>query len=98
VIIDESGDVVGRITLHGISRGAGHELLVAVAAHSPDVVLTDLTMPGLGGLEALERLRGSAPDVGVIVLTMHEDDESVFAALRAGPGVTWSRAQTPRRS
>jgi DNA-binding NarL/FixJ family response regulator len=64
--------------------GDGHELLVAVAAHSPDVVLTDLTMPGLGGLEALERLRSSAPDVGVIVLTMHEDDESVFAALRAG--------------
>ena len=62
----------------------GHELLVAVAQHTPDVAVTDLTMPGLDGIAAMRRLRDTAPRTGVIALTMHEDDESVFAALRAG--------------
>jgi DNA-binding NarL/FixJ family response regulator len=62
----------------------GHELLASVAQHAPDVAVTDLTMPGLGGIAAMQRLRDTAPGTGVIALTMHEDDESVFAALRAG--------------
>ena len=62
----------------------GRELLAAVNAHRPDVVVTDLDMPGMTGAEAAQSLRRKHPDVSVLVLTMHADDESLFAALRAG--------------
>jgi DNA-binding NarL/FixJ family response regulator len=63
---------------------SGRELLQVVAATSPDVVLTDLAMPDLDGAAATRRLLESHPTVAVLVLTMHDDDESVFTALRAG--------------
>jgi DNA-binding NarL/FixJ family response regulator len=50
----------------------------------PDVVLMDLQMPGGGGLAATARVVEGAPDIAVLVLTMFEDDDSVFAAVRAG--------------
>ena len=50
----------------------------------PDVVVMDLRMPGLGGIGATRRLLELDPAVGVVVLTMFEDDDSVFAAMRAG--------------
>ncbi|MEV4676289.1 MULTISPECIES: response regulator transcription factor [Actinomadura] len=50
----------------------------------PDVVVMDLQMPRLGGVEATRRILAAHPDTGVLVLTMHEDDESVFAAMLAG--------------
>ena len=62
----------------------GQGALDAVAAHQPDVVLMDLAMPGVGGIEATRRLTHGHPDVAVLVLTMSEDDDSLFAALRAG--------------
>lgn len=62
----------------------GAELLEVVRRTAPDVVLTDLAMPGVSGLEAIGRLHAEHPDLPVVVLTMHADDESVFAALRAG--------------
>jgi DNA-binding NarL/FixJ family response regulator len=51
---------------------------------SPDVVLMDLRMPGLDGIEATRRLNRTKPAPAVVVLTMFEDDDSVFAAMRAG--------------
>ena len=62
----------------------GAELLALVARHAPDVVLTDLSMPTLSGTAAIDELTRRRPGVGVLVLTMHEDDVSLFAALRAG--------------
>ncbi len=50
----------------------------------PDVVVMDLHMPGLGGVEAAQRVLEVLPSLGVLVLTMHEDDELVFAAMKAG--------------
>jgi DNA-binding NarL/FixJ family response regulator len=62
----------------------GAEVLTVVAQHRPDVVLMDLRMPGVGGLEATARIRVEQPETAVVVLTMDSDDDSVFAALRAG--------------
>ena len=64
--------------------GDGEQALALVAEVQPAVVLMDLRMPGMGGLEATARLTDQSPDVAVLVLTMDEDDDSVFAALRAG--------------
>jgi DNA-binding NarL/FixJ family response regulator len=62
----------------------GNELLALVAKEHPDVVVTDLSMPNLGGADAVARLREKHPDVATLILTMHSDDTSLFAAMRAG--------------
>ena len=62
----------------------GAEALALVEATLPDVVLMDLRMPQVDGVEATRRIRTEHPDVRVVVLTTYADDESVFAALRAG--------------
>jgi DNA-binding NarL/FixJ family response regulator len=62
----------------------GDEAVAAALDLLPDVVVMDLRMPGRNGVEATREVVGAAPNVRVLVLTMHEDDESVFAALRAG--------------
>ena len=66
------------------SVGDGAALVDAVRDLSPDVVLTDLSMPGLDGVVAIAQLLGLQPELPILVLTMHEDDAHVFAALRAG--------------
>lgn len=64
--------------------GDGASAIDAAQRERPDVVLMDLRMPGLGGVEATRRLRDELPESRVIVLTTFEEDEEVFAALRAG--------------
>jgi DNA-binding NarL/FixJ family response regulator len=61
------------------------ETVVAMAADlKPDVVVMDLNMPGVNGVEATRRIVAQQPDAAVLVLTMLDEDESVFAAMRAG--------------
>ncbi len=60
------------------------EAIALVADLQPAVVLMDLNMPDVGGIEATRRILATHPNVGVLVLTMLEDDDSVFAAMRAG--------------
>jgi DNA-binding NarL/FixJ family response regulator len=62
----------------------GAELLAVAARCAPDVVLTDLSMPKVSGTAAIDELTRRHPRIGVLVLTMHEDDASLFGALQAG--------------
>ena len=62
----------------------GDEAAAAAARHEPDVVVMDIRMPGLGGIEATRRIAQANPGVAVLMLSMFEDDDSVFAAMRAG--------------
>lgn len=62
----------------------GREAVREVVTTRPDVAVVDLQMPDLDGFAATRELARSAPEVAVLVLTMFEDDDSVFAAMRAG--------------
>lgn len=64
--------------------GDGREALHLLETQHPDVLLLDLMMPGLGGLEALARVRREFPQVRVLVLSMHANEEYVLRALRDG--------------
>lgn len=64
--------------------GDGREALRLVAAHRPDVVLMDILMPNLNGLDAAARMARAFPDTRVIMLSMSTDEDSVLKALRAG--------------
>lgn len=55
-----------------------------VVREQPHIVLMDIDMPGINGIEAVARIRSTAPDVLVIMLTVFEDEERVYAALQAG--------------
>jgi len=62
----------------------GVEAVSLANSTQPDVILMDIQMPQLNGIEATRRILHSSPTIGIIVLTMYEDDDSVFAAMRAG--------------
>lgn len=62
----------------------GEEAMAHASALSPDVILMDLNMPGMNGIEAIRRILADHPQVHILVLTMFDDDDSVFAAMRAG--------------
>ena len=75
-------------TLHGIEIVAqaadGREALRLVAAHRPDVVLMDVMMPNLNGLDAAARIARAFPRTRVVIVSMNADEDSVLKSLRAG--------------
>ena len=70
-------EVVGEAT-------TGKEVIERAAELRPDLILMDIQMPALNGIEATRRILGVNPGIGVVVLTMFADDDSVFSAMRAG--------------
>lgn len=62
----------------------GDEVISRAIELNPDVILMDLKMPGMNGIEATRRIIGRQPEIGILVITMFDDDDSVFAAMRAG--------------
>ena len=69
--------VVGEAT-------SGEEAIAQTEALHPDVILMDVHMPGVNGIEATRRILHDSPHIRILVLTMFEDDGTVFAAMRAG--------------
>jgi len=62
----------------------GDEAIAQASVLEPDVILMDLQMPGFNGIEATRRILRTSPHIGILVLTMFEDDDSIFAAMRTG--------------
>jgi DNA-binding NarL/FixJ family response regulator len=75
----------------------GEEALAAAKASGPDLVLLDLTMPGMDGLGALPRFREEAPDCEVVVLTASDTEENLLAAIRAGASGYLLKTEPPEQ-
>jgi len=81
VLLESIGDLDVTVVAEAENGEQALELAIEL---SPDVIVMDLQMPGLGGIETTRLVVQAAPHVRILVLTMFEDDSSVFAALRAG--------------
>lgn len=62
----------------------GHQAIQEALRTQPDIILMDITMPDMNGIEATRQVKRLLPDVKILMLTMHEHDEYVFQALQAG--------------
>ncbi len=71
------------IAMGGEAR-TGAEAIEFAASLQPDVILMDLRMPGMNGIDATRQIHRASPHIGILVLTVFEDDTSVFPAIRAG--------------
>jgi DNA-binding NarL/FixJ family response regulator len=83
-------DVVGQ-------AASGEEAIDRARELRPDLVLLDLTMPGMDGLTALPKVREAAPDAEVVVLTASEDESNLLAAIRAGAAGYLLKSEPPER-
>ena len=70
-------------TLAG-EAATGSEAILMAERLQPDVILMDIQMPGINGIDATRQILQTSPHIGILMLTMFEDDDSVFAAMRAG--------------
>src|SRR5881409_3998775 len=93
--------LAGLLQQHGfdvVGEAADGESAIARAAElSPDLVLLDLSMPGLDGLSALPRLREAAPSCEVVVLTASGTEENLLAAIRGGAAGYLLKSEPPER-
>jgi DNA-binding NarL/FixJ family response regulator len=62
----------------------GEEAITLAASLQPDVIIMDIQMPGANGIEATRQIVHASPHIGILIVTMFEDDHSVFSAMRAG--------------
>jgi DNA-binding NarL/FixJ family response regulator len=76
-------DRVADVAVVG-EAASGDEAVELAHKLEPHIILMDIKMPGLNGIEATRKIQQASPQIGVLVLTMFEDDDSVFAAMRAG--------------
>jgi NarL family two-component system response regulator LiaR len=80
-----AGYLEAQEDIHVVAEAAsGEEALKLADEYVPDVVLMDLVMPGLDGVEATRRLKDSSPRTQIIILTSFHEDEHIFPALQAG--------------
>jgi DNA-binding NarL/FixJ family response regulator len=77
VSLEEDMEVVGQ-------AGSGLEAVRLATSSRPDVILMDLQMPDIDGVEAIGRIHGLHPDVRILILTIYHDEEHVLAGIRAG--------------
>jgi DNA-binding NarL/FixJ family response regulator len=93
--------LVGLLEQHDFpvvaEAGDGEEAIERARELQPDIVLLDLTMPGLGGLAALPRLRAASPGSEVVVLTASDTEENLLAAIRAGAAGYLLKTEPPER-
>lgn len=62
----------------------GDQVIAQAERLQPDIILMDIKMPGVNGVEATRRILNTSPHIGILIVTMFDDDDSVFAAMRAG--------------
>jgi DNA-binding NarL/FixJ family response regulator len=93
--------LAGLLTQHGFDvvgeASDGEEAIEAAARLAPDLILLDLSMPGLDGLSALPRLRAAAPDCEVVVLTASGTEENLLGAIRGGAAGYLLKSEPPER-
>ncbi|TVY03313.1 response regulator [Cohnella terricola] len=74
---EKTMEIVGEAT-------TGEEAVALASQYEPDVILMDINLPELNGIEATRRITAALPRIGILMLTMFDDDDSVFAAMRSG--------------
>ncbi len=93
--------LAGLLTQHGFEvvgeASDGEEAIEAAARLEPDLILLDLSMPGLDGLSALPRLREAAPECEVVVLTASGTEENLLGAIRGGAAGYLLKSEPPER-
>ena len=95
---DALASLLGRNGFEVVGEAAdGAEAIELASSTQPDLVLLDLSMPGMDGLTALPRLRAAAPDCEVVVLTASGTEDNLLAAIRAGAAGYLLKSEPPER-
>ena len=77
--------------------GSGEQALEIFGQHTPDIVILDIGLPGISGIETAQQMRALGKDVKIIILTSHNDEKEVLACLKAGANAYCSKEINPKR-